>query len=509
MSRLLIGSLALLGIASLLPGQTQDDSLPPGAIARLGEVRYSHVGRVFSLAFSPDGKTLVAGAWDGSLRSWDPATGKELRKYEGHTGWVRSVSFAADGKTFASGGKDRVIRLWDTVTGEMLRRLEGHPDWVQCLALSPDGKTLASRGTGLVLHLWDVTNGREVRRIKLQQGASASLTFSPDGKRLAYSADLNGVTLLDVATGKEALQITRPRSWTANLAFSPDGKILTGVAQGRAILLWDTATGRELRPLGGTEGSSAVFSPDGRSAATAGGDHFIRVWELATRQERFRFRSPDNRPTVLAYSPEGRTLAQGSDDWTVLLWDVTGLGEKGKPKPAELSPEELQVLWEDLARPEAAAAYRAMVKLTAGSQQSVPFLGGRLRPVAPVDTGEVARWVAGLDSDRFETRDESTRQLEKVKDQAEPALRKSLKEKTSLEKRRRIDRLLEKLDAEREQPPPEQLRTIRALETLERMGMPEAHRVLEGLAEGALHADITQGAKGALRRLAKRPAGSP
>src|SRR5947209_96919 len=105
MSRLLIGSLALLGIVSLPPGQAPDDSLPPGAVARLGEVRYLNVGRVFSLAFSPDGKTLVAGAWDGSLRSWDPAAGKELRKYEGHSGWVRSVSFAADGKTFASGGK--------------------------------------------------------------------------------------------------------------------------------------------------------------------------------------------------------------------------------------------------------------------------------------------------------------------------------------------------------------------------------------------------------------------
>jgi WD40 repeat protein len=131
MSRLLIGFLVLLGFVFPVPGQAQDDSLPPGAVARLGEVRYRNVGRVFSLAYAPDGKTLVAGAWDGSLRSWDQATGKELRKYEGHSGWVRSVTFAADGKTFASGGKDKVIRLWETATGNVLRRLEGHPDWVQ------------------------------------------------------------------------------------------------------------------------------------------------------------------------------------------------------------------------------------------------------------------------------------------------------------------------------------------------------------------------------------------
>src|SRR5262245_18276399 len=84
--------------------QSPDDAFPPGAIARLGEVRYRHVGRVFTIAFAPDGKTLLAGAWDGSIRLWDVATCKEIRQFAGHKGWVWSVAFAPNGKTFSSGG---------------------------------------------------------------------------------------------------------------------------------------------------------------------------------------------------------------------------------------------------------------------------------------------------------------------------------------------------------------------------------------------------------------------
>jgi WD40 repeat protein len=139
---------ALHGFISPVPAQAKGDPLPPGAFARLGEVRYRNIGRVFSVAFSPDSKTLAAGAWDGSVRLWEPATGREIRRYVGHAGWVRAVAFSPDGKLLASGGKDRIIRLWETATGKELRRLEGHQNWIQNLAFSQDGKTLASWGTG-------------------------------------------------------------------------------------------------------------------------------------------------------------------------------------------------------------------------------------------------------------------------------------------------------------------------------------------------------------------------
>ncbi|HEY7158441.1 MAG TPA: WD40 repeat domain-containing protein [Gemmataceae bacterium] len=507
MLRLLLCLSALLGLVPSVLAQVRDDGLPSGAIARLGEVRYRNVGRVFSLAFSPDGKTLLAGAWDGSIRLWDVATGKELRQYAGHKGWVRSVAFAPDGKTFASGGKDKVIRLWETATGKEFRRLEGHQSWIEYLIFSPDGKTLASRDTGRTIRLWEVATGRESRRIVSQlQGARGSLAFSRDGIFLAYG-NVPSIVLFDLATGKEARRFTVPHSWFGGLAFSLDDKRLSGVNGNDAMIYsWDTVTGKELRPLGKIEEGlgSIAFSPDGRSMATAGKGHSIHIQEVATRQERCSFQSPDKKSPSLAYSPDGRILAQGSEDITVLQWDVTGLQEKGRLQPAALSSKELQALWVDLARADAATAHRAIWKLTAGAKDSIPFIQEHLRPVAPVDERTTARFVADLDSDRFETRQEATKQLEKLGELAVPVLRKALQPKSPLETRKRVERLLEKVGAEQEEPSPDRLRMRRALEALEHMDTPAARQALEQYTKGAAGAELTEQAKAALQRLARR-----
>lgn len=511
MSRLLIWLWALFGFVGPVQAQPADDTLPPGAIARMGEVRYRHVGRVFSLAFAPDGKTLLAGAWDGSIRLWDVAAGKEIRQFHGHKGWVRSVAFSPDGKTFASGGKDKIVRIWETATGKELRRLQGHPNDIRYLRYSPDGKLLASLG-GLALRLWDAAIGREVRRIDSRSGI-ASLAFSPDGKILAYGG-VNSIVLFDYTAGKEMQQFkTPPRSWFAGLTFAPDGKTLCGINGNwdYTIYRWDVAAGTPLRPLGKCENGmcSIVFAPDGRSMALPDGDHTIRIQEVLTRRERCRFQSPDKRPSNLAFSPNGRVLAQGSEDITVLLWDMTGLTEKRRLRPTKLSAKELQAPWADLLSDEASAAYRAIWKLAFGSKESVPFIRENLRPIASVDARKIAQFIADLDSDRFETRERATQQLEKLAELAEPALRQALRDKPLLEKRRRIDRLLEKIAVQRDTPSPERLRMLRTLEALERMDTPAAQRALEEYAKGAAAADLTKEAKAALARLGKRTIQEP
>lgn len=505
MSQLMLGVAALFGFVLPIQAQAKDDTLSAGALARLGKVRYRNVGRVFSIAFAPDGKTLLAGAWDGSIRLWDVAAGKELRQYVGHRGWVRSVAFSPDGKTFASGGKDKIIRVWETATGKELRRLEGHRNWIQYLAFSPDGKLLASLAQ--TLYLWDVATGREVRRIN-RQGGVASLAFSPDGKLLAYGG-VNSMALFDLAAGKEMRQFTvPPRSWYAGMAFAPDGKTLCGINGNgdHTIYLWDTATGKQLRPLGKGEWhwGNIAFAPNGRSMASASGDHSIRVWEIITRQERLQFRSPDNKPSALAFSPNSRILAQGSDDITILLWDLSGRFDKGRLRPASLSAKDLEVLWADLAHADGSAAWRAIGTLAADSKDSLPFIRKHLLAVAPVDARAIAQFVTDLDSDQFATREKAAEQLEKLGELAEPALRDALRDKPPLERRQRIDRLLEKLAAQRDNPSPERLRMLRALEALEYMDTPAARRALEELAKGAPAADLTNETNAALKRLAKR-----
>jgi len=101
-----------------------------------------HTGSVWSVAFSPDGKQVVSGSDDGTVRLWDAATGAPLQTLEGHTDWVRSVAFSPDGKQVVSGSDDKTVRLWDAATGAALQTLEGHTSSVRSVAFSPDSKQL-------------------------------------------------------------------------------------------------------------------------------------------------------------------------------------------------------------------------------------------------------------------------------------------------------------------------------------------------------------------------------
>jgi hypothetical protein len=118
----------------------------------------------------------------------------------------------------------------------------------------------------------------------------------------------------------------------------------------------------------------------------------------------------------------------------------------------------------------------------------------------------VARLLADLDSDAFTARDQAAKELQKMAESALPALRKALTGQPALEVRRRVQELLEPLDRLLS---PQQLYVLRAVEVLERIGSPEARRLMEALAEGIPEAHLTREAKASLHRLAGKPAAMP
>jgi WD40 repeat protein len=78
------------------------------------------------------------------IKRWDVGSGRMERTMEGHSAMVFSVAFSPDGRTFASGSEDQAIKLWDVASGQVLRALQGHAGSVNSVAFSPDGHTLAS-----------------------------------------------------------------------------------------------------------------------------------------------------------------------------------------------------------------------------------------------------------------------------------------------------------------------------------------------------------------------------
>ena len=146
-------------------------------------------GRVNSVAFSPDGKTIVSGGIDGTLSLWD-TSGKAIRqRFKAHEGRVNSVAFSPDGKTIVSGSDDGTLRLWDTSGKAIGQPFKGHEGSVNSVAFSRDGKTIVSGGGDKTVRLWD-TSGKAIGQpFKGHERSVNSVAFSPDGKTIVSGGE--------------------------------------------------------------------------------------------------------------------------------------------------------------------------------------------------------------------------------------------------------------------------------------------------------------------------------
>jgi len=271
---------------------------------------------VYSVAFSPDGTMLASGDQGNvdyfeTIKLWDVASGKEVRtlslltfEEDGRTDSVYSVAFSPDGKTLASGSYAGTVKLWDVASGEELSTLlsvstdtgGAYSGWytVYSVAFSPDGKILASAGgvDGKV-KFWDVTSGTLLRTLNGSTDAIA-VAFSPDGKILA-SGEEAGIKLWDVASGKELYTLS-DHNMGLSFTFSPDGQMLAatgsisiGTEIGRspgdgAVVLWDVTSGEKLSILPHGDDTffvlSVTFSPDGKFIASSADDGQVHLWGI-------------------------------------------------------------------------------------------------------------------------------------------------------------------------------------------------------------------------------------
>ena len=161
----------------------------------------------------------------------------------------------------------------------------------------------------------------------------------------------------------------------------------------------------------------------------------------------------------------------------------------------------MEKLWSDLASADAKRASDAQGELAALSKTAVSFLQGRLKPVPHLDPVRMAQWIGDLENKDFAVRRRGTRELEKLGELVEPALRKALLKPGSLERQQRLDMLLRQL--KKNPLTLRQIRKLRAVEVLEQIGTPEARTILEKLSKGAPEARLTRDASAALERMEK------
>ena len=258
-----------------------------GAGTEAESVVLPHDSVRFATAFSPDGSLLVA-TGDGSLTIW--SRGTEYRRLVEKSGQsYRCATFSPDSRTLVLGANDGTIRFWDMPSARERMVLQGHTDMLRSVAFSPDGKLLASSGQDGRVLLWDANRGTQLRALASPVADSIrTVAFAPDGQTLALSEFAWGprdVILLDVATGAVRSRLRGHQRGINALTFAPDGRTLATAGADRCIKLWDLATGQERATLSDQVGwvKSIVFSPDSAWLAYSGKDATVRLWDL-TRQ---------------------------------------------------------------------------------------------------------------------------------------------------------------------------------------------------------------------------------
>lgn len=125
-----------------------------------------HTKNVESVAFSPDGRTLVSGSRDKTIRFWNVTTGKQKKTLKGHQKSIDSIAFSADGRMLATASRDNTICLWDAITGTHKKTLKGHTAAVNGAAFSPDGQTIVSWSNDRTIRLWDVDTGERKKELQ-------------------------------------------------------------------------------------------------------------------------------------------------------------------------------------------------------------------------------------------------------------------------------------------------------------------------------------------------------
>src|SRR5215472_7399311 len=161
--------------------------LPPLASAQRRElvVQTGHSQAVDAVAFSPDGKRLVTGGFDSTIKFWDIGSGEEVRTLNTPEP-VNSIAFSPNGRFLISGGENGTIILWNSDTGEEIRRFSGRGKNVKSVAFCPpDGELLATGSEDGKIELWEIDTGEEVRMISGRSGRIECVAFSPDGKLLS------------------------------------------------------------------------------------------------------------------------------------------------------------------------------------------------------------------------------------------------------------------------------------------------------------------------------------
>jgi hypothetical protein len=299
-----------------------------------------------AVAYSPDGRFIVSGGDDETVRLWDAESGQFVRVFAHQPTGVTTLSFSPDGHLLLTGAgvgtsADKTCFVFTFPEGKILTRFDRHENVVFSTAFSPDGRLAATvGGNNQEIFLWKVNSGEVVRRLEGRGNPVWSVGFGVDGISPRFGQTFRGESANRRGPLEQALLLNQNDSAGITIRENPQGvtvqsretigdlrlRLASGPAsendpvlqllRGEEVLLnfvRDGTTGWEHRCF--------TFTPDGRSIVSGGGNGDLRIYDATTGGLTRQLIGHTGDIWAVAVSADGRFVASGSHDQTLRLWD--------------------------------------------------------------------------------------------------------------------------------------------------------------------------------------------
>jgi len=294
--------------------EDKENELPK--IAKI-QIDKTHITKLSSVAFSPNGHYLLAGGKDKKLWLWNLKSGKLVKTFVGHSDIISSVAFSSDSQYAISGSRDRTVRIWHVNSGRLLDTYRGHNGFVSSVNFSSDGRYILSGSYDKTLQFWDRRNARLIRRFKrgnwvLSMDISRGFALSGHRDRT--------MRLWNLDTGKLRRSF-RTSSYFMSVAFFPNPNRIVSGHTDNTLRVWNM-NGRMLRRFWGHSGSvfSVDVSSDGRKIISGSRDNTVKLWNASSGRLIHSFKHQDDVYSVKFTSDSNRIISAGNDG--IFLWDI-------------------------------------------------------------------------------------------------------------------------------------------------------------------------------------------
>ncbi len=293
-------------------------------------VQRGHYESVKSVAFTPDGRYLLSGSRDKSIKLWELSTGRELRSYPGHESTINDLVLMPDGQHFISSSADKTAKMWNIASGELIKTFAGHTNYLTSVAVSPDGRYLLTAGFDWEAILWDINSGKELRRFKVRPdkgiGYGIDTEFSPDGRSVAFGSDNRSVFIHDIETTEEITELKPAEGYCGGCGTFVeyvDKKILSASNKGD-LKLWDPDTREAEKFFYTNPDEFTSLDHDGKGKVLVTKADSLKVYDMNSARLDWAVKvDTEKENTDARFSPDGKIIALGNDDKVIRIFDAT------------------------------------------------------------------------------------------------------------------------------------------------------------------------------------------